>query len=140
MKRTLPFHSPAVWPPLTMVVLFAVIYCVVTGGIWLMHLRIGISTADFYATHPFSPAAEVVLGATAIVYAVYRLCRFHPVCNPAYTAWLRLSPWTAGRPLPLGPVHPVWQDAAVIGVLAALGDGPHRLTPPCPCSRSGRPI
>jgi hypothetical protein len=53
-------------------------------------------------------------------YAVFRLWRFHPACNAAYRDWLRLSPWTAGKPLPAGPVHLVWQDAAVIGALTAI--------------------
>jgi hypothetical protein len=48
------------------------------------------------------------------------LGRFHPACNRAYAAWLKLTPWTAAKPLPLGPIHPVWQDAAVIGLLSAI--------------------
>jgi hypothetical protein len=34
--------------------------------------------------------------------------------------WLRLTPWTHKKPLPLGPVHPVWQDVVVIGALTAI--------------------
>src|SRR5262249_55837152 len=62
----------------------------------------------------------VEFGAAALVYAVFRLLRFHPACNPAYSAWLEMSPWTAAKPLPVGPVHLVWQDAVVVGSLAAL--------------------
>jgi hypothetical protein len=62
----------------------------------------------------------MILGAAAVIYALYRLVRFHPACNRPYAAWLRLSPWTSARPLPLGPVHPAWQDAVVIGVLTAM--------------------
>src|SRR5204863_8599243 len=62
----------------------------------------------------------VILGAAAVVYAAFRLWRFHPACNPAYSAWLQMSPWTASKPLPVGPIHLVWQDAFVVGALAAL--------------------
>jgi hypothetical protein len=61
-----------------------------------------------------------ILYVAAALYAVYRLVRFHPACNQAYAAWLKLTPWTAGKPLPLGPVHPVWQDTVVLAVLGVL--------------------
>jgi hypothetical protein len=61
-----------------------------------------------------------ILAVAAGFYAMYRVTRFHPACNPGYSAWLRLSPWTAAKPLPLGPVHPVWQDAVVLGLLSVV--------------------
>jgi hypothetical protein len=115
MKRTFPFHSNAVWPPLLLVVIFAVAYSMIEAGIWLIEiLTPGEATADF------ANIRIVVLGCAAAAYAFFRVWRFHPACNPAYSAWLELSPWTAKKPLPLGPIQPVWQDAIVIGALAAL--------------------
>src|SRR4029434_5072207 len=41
-------------------------------------------------------------------------------------------PWTAANPLPLGPVHLVWQDAAVLGVLAAVAKWHAQANPALP--------
>jgi hypothetical protein len=46
--------------------------------------------------------------------------------------WLRSSPWTATKPLPLGPVHVVWQDTVVLGVLAAVAKWHARANPALP--------
>jgi hypothetical protein len=62
-------------------------------------------------------AAKVILVLTAVVYAVYRITVFHPIFRPAYSKWLASTPWRAGRPLPVGPVHLVPQDA-FLGALA----------------------
>src|ERR1035437_5391967 len=62
----------------------------------------------------------VILGTASAFYALYRLWRFHPACNSRCAASLKTSPWTPHKPLPLGSVHPVWQDAVVLGVLAAF--------------------
>jgi hypothetical protein len=65
-------------------------------------------------------ARAFILGSAAGCYAIFRLKRFHPALNLGYSTWLKTSPWTSGKPLPLGPVHPVWQDAVVLGVLAGF--------------------
>jgi hypothetical protein len=62
----------------------------------------------------------IILGFAAGSHALYRLWRFHPACNQRYAAWLRLSPWTADKPLPLGPVHLVWQDVVLVGLIMAF--------------------
>lgn len=120
MKRAIPFHSYAVWPPGWLIALFVVVYGVLEGGLWLIDHAVP-NAAGVIADMPEirNLRAAILVGA-AVVYAVFRLCRFHPACNPAYAAWLKLSPWTADKPLPLGPVHPVWQDAVPLGILTAL--------------------
>jgi hypothetical protein len=69
-------------------------------------------------------AAKVILVLTAVVYAVYRIAVFHPIFRPAYSKWLASTPWRAGRPLPVGPVHLVPQDAFLgalaLGLVSAL--------------------
>ena len=55
---------------------------------------------------------------SALIYGIYRAWYFHPVENRSYGEWLQIMPWTPADPLPLGPVHFVWQDAVV---LVALG-------------------
>jgi hypothetical protein len=120
MKRTFPFHSNAVWPPLLFVILFVVAYGMIEAAIWLIDLIApGVESATTDLPE-LTRMRIVVLGFAAAAYALFRLWRFHPACNSAYSAWLEMSPWTANRPLPLGPIHLVWQDAVVVGVLAAV--------------------
>lgn len=56
----------------------------------------------------------------ALAFGVYRVVAFHPFYRPEYRAWLERSPWTAGRPLPLGPVALVWEDGVILSLLALL--------------------
>lgn len=120
MKRPFPLHSNVVWPPTLLVVLFAVLYGLVVICLWLTELAVPNTTGTITNLPEIAKFRAAILAGAAAVYAAYRLWRFHPACNPAYAAWLRLSPWSADRPLPVGPIHWVWQDAAVLGVLAAI--------------------
>jgi hypothetical protein len=120
MKRPLPFHSNAVWPPPLMVTTFVLAYVFVSVCFWLIARTVPGGTTNEEVMEPLETFRLVFLDVAAAVYAAYRLWRFHPACNQAYANWLRLSPWTAAKPLPLGPVHPVWQDGAVLAALAAL--------------------
>ena len=120
MKRRLPFHSNAVWPPLWLVAIFMVAYGMVVGGIWLIEVLTPGAQGAIEDMSEFAKIRIGVLGFAAAAYAFFRVWRFHPLCNPAYSAWLELSPWTAKKPLPLGPIHLVWQDVIVVGALAAL--------------------
>jgi hypothetical protein len=123
MKRWL--HSNAVWPPAVSVITFAILYGMVEGTVWLIEY-----SSRYPSRHPAfvidDDDAQLVnmrrgiLIVAACLYALYRIFRFHPVANTAYANWLRNSPWTASKPLPLGPVQLVWQDAVVIGLLCFL--------------------
>src|ERR1051326_1278795 len=100
MKRLRTFHSNAVWPPPVLIGLFIVAWAIVEGGILLIQIMTPgypLGTADM---DEISGIRTVVLACAAAVYALVRLWRFHPVCNPAYVAWLELSPWTSNKPLP----------------------------------------
>lgn len=119
MKRPIPLHGPSVWPPGALVACFLGAYAVLEAGLWFI----------CFANHINNPGLEdpelrgirrlvIVLG--AIVYPLYRLARFHPAINQSYGHWLKLAPWTAGKPLPLGPIHPVWQDFVVLAGLSLL--------------------
>ena len=132
MKRGLPFHSNAAWPPVSLVALFAVIYGILNGGLWLVE-RLVPNAREVTSDMPeIASIRAVILAGAAGLYAAFRLWRFHPACNPAYVAWLRSSPWKTGRPLPLGPVHLVWQDAAVVGVLTAIAAWHAHMDPALP--------
>ena len=57
--------------------------------------------------------AAVIMAA----YGVFRVAAFHPVFRPKYRGWLEQTPWTGRKPLPLGPIHLVWQDVVVLGIV-----------------------
>jgi len=116
MRRRIPFHSNAVWPPPFIVFLFVLTYGIFYGGMWLILYCSGArSDLD---TESMLGTSFVILG--AVSFALFRLTRFHPAFHPRYAAWLRSSPWTWNRPLPLGPILLVWQDVFVIAVLAGV--------------------
>lgn len=125
MKRPFPFHSNSVWPAPVLVGLFIVIYGLVSFCFWLIDRTVPENTMSVSDMPEVLGFRTFVVGLAAGVYALFRLIRFHPACNRPYAGWLKLSPWTADRPLPAGPVHVVWQDAAVVGVLTAIGAWHH---------------
>ena len=103
-----------------MIVFLAATYLLLDAAIWLIRHAFpnGVTMSD---VEVFENLRCGVLVSIAGLYAVYRLARFHPACNQPYGMWLKLTPWTAERPLPLGPVHLVWQDMAFLGILMGVG-------------------
>ena len=94
------------------------------GG--LMHLRLGGNVIP----RENEPGAGLAVIA-ALIYGGYRVAYFHPLYRKDYREWLQATPWGLGRRLPLGPVHVVWQDLLVLGVLtlATLRMSPPLLWP-----------
>ena len=75
-----------------MVVLFFLVYGMLAGGLWLIQLRFGTEAAAGLAdSEEFKKLHTMVLAGMATVYAVYRLWRFHPMCNRGYAAWLEFN-------------------------------------------------
>ena len=137
MRRWFSFHSNAVWPPPLLVGLFVILYGSVAACLWLIELaapNMGNAMSD---SEEILNMRTTILASAAGVYALYRLWRFHPACNQPYAAWLKLSPWTADKPLPLGPIHLVWQDALVVGALTALATWHARVNPALPLAVFG---
>ena len=64
----------------------------------------------------------------ASLFGAYRVLAFHPALNSEYHDWLRLTPWTPDRRLPLGPVRLTVPDVVVMAVFAALGYENHFAT------------
>lgn len=62
----------------------------------------------------------VWLGGAALSYGMYRATAFHPALNEEYREWLKLTPWTADKPLPGGPIRQMPQDLVVLGGLMLL--------------------
>lgn len=120
MKRPFPFHSNLVWPPPLLVGLFVLFYGIVTAGVWFLDFTFAQQGVRIFDTEDMVSVRKAILIGAAAIYALYRLWRFHPGLNQSYAAWLKASPWTSDRPLPCGPIHPVWQDAVPIGVLTAI--------------------
>ncbi len=114
------FHSKAVWPPPMLVTLFVLIYLVLEGGMWFLEFHLPNGREVISDMPELAVLRAIILGAAGGCYALFRLGRFHPACQPGYAAWLKMSPWTSDRPLPLGPMHPVWQDFVVLGILTAV--------------------
>jgi hypothetical protein len=61
-----------------------------------------------------------ILIGSAASYGYLRVRNFHPACQSEYREWLRFTPWRPGLPLPLGPVHLVWQDLLIVGLLTGV--------------------
>ena len=132
MKRPLPFGSNAVWPPLGWVAVFGLVYAMLDGGLWLIEHSAPSLSGQFTGLPEVMNIRAGILGTAAGFYALYRLWRFHPACNSAYAGWLKTSPWTPRKPLPLGPVHPVWQDAVVLGAMTAFAQWYAHVDPALP--------
>ena len=49
-----------------------------------------------------------------LAYGVYRAMAFHPLFRAGYRKWLETTPWTHLKPLPVGPAHPVPEDALIV--------------------------
>jgi hypothetical protein len=67
-------------------------------------------------------------------YGLGRVTFLHPVWQSGYLAWLKLTPWTVQKPLPLGPVELVLEDALIMGpiiLLSAVLPEPHALRLVC---------
>ncbi|MCI0747370.1 MAG: hypothetical protein L0Y58_18345 [Verrucomicrobia subdivision 3 bacterium] len=120
MKRLVALHSNAVWPPGLLVIGFILLYGGFNAAILAIELMLAVPFGELSRVPDIAEFKKFILMLSAAAYAAYRLWRFHPACNPAYAAWLKLSPWTADKPLPLGPLHLVWQDAVVVGTVLAI--------------------
>ncbi len=85
------------------------------GGIYLLERRnIPIGNAL-----PFRPGAAILFIASAM-HGLGRAFGLHPIWNNEYLSWLKLTPWTNRRPLPIGPVELIWADGVFVGGLLLL--------------------
>lgn len=66
------------------------------------------------------PATVLLLVATTAYYGLFRAVYFHPLYRPDYRRWLEGTPWTLGKPLPVGPLHLTIQDVVVVGLQTLL--------------------
>jgi hypothetical protein len=64
---------------------------------------------------------RTILYLGSIVLGFYRVVGFHPFFRANYRRWLMSTPWDVRKPLPLGPIELVPQDAVALGILILLG-------------------
>ena len=104
-----------------LVVLFGIAYAALAAVVPLCAWCVGLSgrELDVFAAKFTSPAGRFVLVGAA-VYALFRATAFHPFWHEGYRQWLATTPWAPGTPLPLQPVHLVWQDALAVAALTLL--------------------
>ncbi len=69
---------------------------------------------DVFITIFFQVLAPAIC---AMGYGLFRVLYFYPLTHKKYGQWLATTPWAYGKPLPLGPVHLVWEDLLVVVVL-----------------------
>lgn len=109
LRRTLP----PLWIVFVLVVFFAVFEGVL---FWAQTYINEAKTAAEFAGQCLKirgMAAAVIMG----LYGLFRVAAFHPIFQPKYRLWLAQTPWTAKKPLPLGPIRLGCQDLIVLGVM-----------------------
>ncbi|MHC4474691.1 MAG: hypothetical protein ACYTEL_03540 [Planctomycetota bacterium] len=103
-----------VLPTKFVVLVFAVLY-VLTYRLdyWFIRLGAEVPPEVRFVRLPLLVGASVF-------YGLYRARAFHPFYNRHYLRCLSLTPWTFGKPLPLGPIHLIWVDLLVMSILTLL--------------------
>lgn len=77
------------------------------GFFTLLQFEFGPLPADFWQRTGM-PRAWLIC--CLVVWAGWRAFSLNPVCQPRYLDWLRTTPWTPGKPLPLGRIELAPQD------------------------------
>ena len=71
-------------------------------------------------TRQFLAPRDAAAAFVAAAMGVWRVMGKHPVFDAVYCNWLALTPWNRNKPLPLGPIALVPQDAIFVGLLLLL--------------------
>ncbi|HEY2159168.1 MAG TPA: hypothetical protein VGH33_26310 [Isosphaeraceae bacterium] len=97
-------------PPAPLIVVYAFIYVVASLPALIVAQRMGAAAVD-----PQSRRLPIVIHLGGMmIYGAYRAMAFHPFFRPGYRKWLETTPWRWGKPLPVGPAHPVVEDAVIV--------------------------
>ena len=75
-----------------------------------------------------------LIGFGCLLAGALRAGTFHPHYVKKYAAWLMATPWRPGVPLPLGPVHLVWEDLIFLLPVTAFTVLDAQLSPWIPVS------
>ena len=101
-------------PPLWAMSGFLLFFLLCESPVWYVQWKFG--RVDM--PRRFGPP---LLGFGGFLLGVYRAVAFHPYFRPRYLRWLKTTPWTVNKPLPLGPLELVPEDAVALGLLVFLG-------------------
>ncbi len=107
----------AVWPPVWTLAAAGLVYAIFQGACLFEEVSIGV---PIFSMRDGAMFLLVIMTVFAILYAAYRAAAFHPAYRPQYYEWLCNTPWTSKKPLPLGPIHLVWQDVLLLASAFAL--------------------
>jgi hypothetical protein len=105
-----------VYPP-WWAVMFALLFYAVLELIYWTTRGFGVPIDDL--TECLRVRDGIMLIATG-GYALFRVGMFHPLFRPGYRRWLEQTPWTVEKPLPLGPLYIVAQDALMLVMIRLL--------------------
>lgn len=94
---------------------------------------------DTYYYHFWSWGALIAASLCAFACAVHRWALYHPSLDPRYWKWLKMTPWTWRKPLPLGPAVPTMGDYAGIVAVTVMCVWALPKTPPWDL-RCGLPV
>lgn len=110
-RTVLPFENAVIG--------LVVTYCLIEAA-HLITLRPGRPLRWGFLPEENEAVAVIALIA-ALIYGGFRAVYFHPFFRKEYREWLIMTPWSASRRLPFGPVHLVVQDVIVVGLLSLAG-------------------
>jgi hypothetical protein len=101
-------------PPSWAVSAFVLCFLLCEGPVWYIERKFGrIDLANRVGPR--------ILATGAFVLGAFRAIAFHPYFRPGYLGWLKTTPWTVNKPLPLGPLELVPEDGVALGALVLLG-------------------
>jgi hypothetical protein len=123
MMRRMLTRFRTVAPPAGLVLTFLFLFGVLEGGVLYFEHQVG-ARIDLR----FRPGHVLLFTGSACL-GYYRALAFHPTWRPDYFEWLKFTPWTLHKPLPLGPIELVPEDSLAVGGLMLLS-----LTQPAPNS------
>lgn len=106
-----------VLPPTIWTSGFVLVYLLLEGVIWRVVWQLSSPIAMTEMRLP----RDMLLMFGAMAYGAFRVIAFHPIYRPEYRKFLMVTPWSWNKPLPIGPIHLVWQDAVVVLMLILLG-------------------
>jgi hypothetical protein len=102
--------APPGWAVLTFLLMFAVF-----EGPVLYFERQLAGALDL----PIRPGRVLLFAASAAL-GIYRAIAFHPYFDREYLRWLKSTPWTVRKPLPVGPIELVPEDFLAVAALILL--------------------
>jgi hypothetical protein len=102
-------------PTLEWTAILVVIFFGLEGFIFFLEAR----NIPIGARLPVRPGA-VILFMAAVTHGLGRAFALHPIWNRHYLNWLKATPWTSRKPLPMGPVQLDWSDGVFMAGLILL--------------------